>query len=158
MMRRLLSTLAVSVPLFLMAAVSLPTQASAYVSPGCRTSFMGLPTWYKYLDVGPEGNDPCAIQGPRQTIYDSRGNIASNLDVPAIAGRVALAVVEILLRVAVFAAMAFVLYGGFRYITSQGEPDATKSARQTIQNALIGMVIALLASAIVAFIARELTS
>ncbi len=158
MLRRILLTVLVSLSMSLTVMISLPVTTHALVSPSCRTSFMGLPTWYKYLDVGPQGADRCAITGPRQYIVDSRGNTVSNLDVPTIAGRVALAVVEIMLRVAVIAAMAYVLYGGFRYITSQGEPDATKSARHTIQNALVGMIIALLASAIVAFIAKELTS
>ena len=46
-------------------------------------------------------------------------------------------------------AVAFVIYGGFKYVTSQGEPEAYKSAQQTIINALIGIALAVLAVTIV---------
>jgi len=112
--------------------------------------FLGFPTWYKYLDVGPSDGDPCAVQLPK----DSQGNA----DWSKAAPRIGLAIIDILLRLATLAALGFVIYGGFRYITSQGEPDATASARQTILNAVIGLIIALLSSGIVAFVARTLTS
>ena len=53
--------------------------------------------------------------------------------------------------------MVFVMVGGARYITSQGEPENIKAAQQTILNAIIGGIIALLASGIVAFIGRTIT-
>lgn len=68
---------------------------------------------------------------------------------------VILAAIEILLRVAGLVAVVFVIYGGFRYITSQGEPENTKAALNTIINALIGVAIAVVASAAVAFIASH---
>jgi hypothetical protein len=113
--------------------------------------FLGFPTWYKYLDIGPENGDPCAIIGPTK-------DGETGLDWEMASGRVALAVIEIMLRIATLVAIAFVIIGGIRYITSQGEPDNAKSARQTITNALIGLVISLLAAAIVAFVANRLTS
>lgn len=129
-----------------------PTKALAEVAAGCdgSSSFLGFPTWYKYLDVREENGDPCAIQLPK----DSQGNA----DWSKAAPRIGLAIIDILLRLATLAALGFVIYGGFRYITSQGEPDATASARQTILNAVIGLIIALLSSGIVAFVARTLTS
>ena len=117
---------------------------------GCEDSasfFLGLPTWYKYLEL--DGN--CEIAGPFKSGTDE-------LDWQKAGGLVALAIVEILTRLAAIVAVGYVIYGGFRYITSQGEPDNTKSARQTIQNGLIGLVIALIATASVAFIAKILTS
>lgn len=97
-----------------------------------------LPTWYKYLDTTqtPTG---CSI----------------NMDFPADVGKILLAVVEILLRVGGIVAVFFVIYGGFRYITSQGEPENTKSARQTITNALIGVVITTIATVAVSFIGSQ---
>ena len=129
-----------------------PTKARAEVAAGCDGSskFLGFPTWYKYLDVGEENGDPCAIQLPKDT--------EGNADWSRAAPRIGLAIIDILLRLATLAALGFVIYGGFRYITSQGEPDATASARQTILNAVIGLIIALLSSGIVAFVARTLTS
>lgn len=145
-----------------------PASASAAVAAGCDGSrnFLIFPTWYKYLDIGPDGNDPCAIIGPvapaldeeGNPAFDDEGNPATEFDWEAGASRVGIAIVEILLRIATLAALGFVIYGGFRYITSQGEPDGTKSAKQTILNALIGLVISLLATGIVAFIANELVA
>jgi hypothetical protein len=55
-------------------------------------------------------------------------------------------------------AVAFVIYGGFQYINSRGEPDRAASGRKTIINALIGLVLAMIAVAIVSFIGRSLGS
>lgn len=113
----------------------------------CSTSFLGLPTWYKYLEL----DGSCEVTGPTDSV-------TGDLLWPKVVGYIGVAVLEVLLRLAALVSIGFVMYGGFRYITSQGEPDSTKSARQTIQNALIGLVISLIATAIVAFIANELTN
>ena len=63
------------------------------------------------------------------------------------------AVIDILLRIAALVAVGFIVVGGVSYVTSQGEPDRTKTALRTIINALIGLAIAIAATAIVTFIA-----
>jgi hypothetical protein len=100
-----------------------------------------LPTWYKYLD-GVQENGACSVV----------------FVFPDDLGKVAVALVEMLLRLAGAIAVGFVIYGGFRYILSQGSPDGTKAARETIINAMIGLIIAIIASTLVAFVARVLTS
>lgn len=65
---------------------------------------------------------------------------------------VGLGVIDILIRVAALVALFFVLYGGIKYITSQGSPEGTKAAKDTLQNALLGLIIAITAAALVAFI------
>ncbi len=45
--------------------------------------------------------------------------------------------------------LAFVLYGGFQFITGAGAPEKMVSARKTIMNASIGTVIVLSSSAII---------
>ncbi|MBA3758810.1 hypothetical protein H0X10_04260 [Candidatus Saccharibacteria bacterium] len=122
------------------------------------SSFLGLPTWYKYLDIGPQGGDDCAVTGPTEPTGCSLvDDDTCKLDSQAVVGRVSLAIIEILLRIAALVSVAFVIKGGFNYITSQGEPENTKSARQTITNSLIGLVISLVATGAVAFIANTLT-
>ncbi|MDO4889144.1 MAG: pilin [Candidatus Saccharibacteria bacterium] len=49
-------------------------------------------------------------------------------------------------------AVIMVIIGGFTYMTSQGDPGKTKKARDTILYGIIGLVIALLAFAIVNFV------
>lgn len=49
-----------------------------------------------------------------------------------------------------------VAVGGFHFIMSQGDPQATGRARQTIVYAVIGLIIAISAEAIVAFVLNKL--
>lgn len=112
--------------------------ATAAFCSGTSPSFLSFPTWYKYLNPRFEGGE-CVI----------------DVKFPEDIAKVVLAVVEILLRLGGLVAVGFVVYGGFRYITSQGEPENTKSARQTIQNAIIGVAIATIATVAVAFVGRS---
>ncbi len=98
-----------------------------------------IPPWYKYLG-GEEIAGRCSVV----------------MDFPSDTGKILLAVVEILLRIGGLVAIGFVIYGGFRFILSTGEPDKAKDARQTIINSLIGLVIALLATVIVNLIGNNL--
>lgn len=52
----------------------------------------------------------------------------------------------------------FILIGGFKYITSAGDPSQVASAKNTILYALIGIVISLSAFAIVQLVVGELSS
>ncbi len=103
--------------------------------------FLGFPTWYEFLN-------------PTFT----NGQCELNLVFPDDLPKIGLAILEILLRIGGYAAVAFIVYGGFKYVTSQGEPDATKQARHTIQNALIGLIIALMATALVSYIGTQLST
>jgi len=133
------------------AGIVVPIRANAAVAAGCDKSaaLLGLPAWYKYLDIGPKDGDPCAVIGP----LDSNGKF----DIAIGGARIGLAIVDILLRLAAIIAVIFVLYGGIRYILSQGEPDHTKRARGTVINALIGLVVTMLATAAVNFLGNTLT-
>lgn len=109
-------------------------------------SKFGLPTWYKYL---PGETD---VTGKCVPILNFNENALVSL-----AG-IALAVVEILLWVAGIVAVAYVFYGGFLYMTSQGDPERAKNGKEAVLNALIGVVIAIAATTIVSFIGNRLTS
>jgi hypothetical protein len=50
------------------------------------------------------------------------------------------------------AAVVMIIIGGFRYVTSGGNQESTKSARNTIVYAVIGLVIVALAQVIVHFV------
>lgn len=118
-----------------------------FAADNCKQStFFGFPHWYEYLNVTSsssattDGSTVCMV------------HFVFPHDIPLIA----LAIVDILLRLGALVAVGFVLSGGIKYVTSQGEPDATSSARATITNALIGLVITVLATAIVSFIGNQL--
>ncbi|HSX16748.1 MAG TPA: hypothetical protein VLH86_01465 [Patescibacteria group bacterium] len=105
-------------------------------------SFLGFPTWYKYLSG----------------IETVNGQTSANVCLPKVVQLndiwlIAAALLEILLRIAGLAAISFIIYGGFQYIASRGEPDKTSGALQTIINALVGLTIAIGATVLVTFIA-----
>lgn len=110
--------------------------------------FFGFPTWYKYLGGERTGE---LVDGTRKCevafslMKDDKFNGGDLL-------LVAISIVDMLIRLVALVAVFFVMYGGIRYITSQGSPDGTKAAQGTIMNALIGLAIAITASALVAFI------
>jgi len=123
----------------------IPAPQFAKTAAECNVGgFFGIPTWYKYIK---DFDDNCS---PKVSFL-SGGKFDGTVFT-----QVLLAIVDILIRIGSLVAVAFVLYGGFIYLTSQGEPDGTKRGRTTIMNALIGLVIAIFASAIVAFIGGSL--
>lgn len=144
-------------------AVVLPSKVAAAVDPACDSNmFLGLPAWYKYLDVGTKeiknkdgkliGTDKCAIKGPLEDSQDAN----SKFDWQAALPLIILAGIEILLRLSALIAIGFVVVGGVEFITGQGEPEKAAKARNTIINALIGLVIAVSATALVSFIGRTI--
>lgn len=110
--------------------------------PAACKGFFGIPPWYKYLKL----DDKCQVID-----FNVLGN-GTNSGLLL----VGLAIIDLLLRIAGIVAVAFVLYGGFSYITSQAEPDKIAQAKHTIINALIGLVLAILATSIVVFIGNRL--
>ena len=147
--------LVLSIAMFIGSLTALPARSYAAGPAVCyqKSGFLGFPTWYEYLDVGPKTNeagkviDECAIIGPEES-----GEFSFTKALP----RIGLAITEILLRVAGIVTVAFVMVGGFKYMTSQGEPDGLKKAQGTVINALIGLAISVLAVTIVSFIGGTL--
>lgn len=125
---------------------SVPSPSAATCAQG--RSFMGIKPWYVYLkdDRFDKENQSCAITG----FQVAPENGVSDL-VP-----VTLAVVDGLLRIAGLVAGIFVIVGGVKYITSQGEPGDTAQAKDTIINAVIGLVIVMIAATVVNFIGTNL--
>lgn len=103
--------------------------------PCSGNGFFGLPHWYKYLG----SSDPAKCSPTLTSINDI--------------WLIFLAIIEILLRVAVAVAIAFIIVGGIKFITSRANPDKTSQAKNTVTDALVGLVIAIAAVAIVSFLA-----
>ncbi len=120
------------------------TAADASADPSvCHfkdSSFFNFPHWYKFLDGVVDPNGACVPK------------VGALSDVWLIVA----AIIEILLRIAALLAVAMVLYGGISYIMSQGEPEKTGQAKDTIVNALVGLAIAIMASFIITFIAGSI--
>ena len=116
--------------------VSLATPAPQ-VSAACAERFLGIPTWYR--DVV---DSNCNVEMPNGTSAELGGFI----------WKIVLNIIEMVLVIVVYVAVAFILYGGFLFISGGGNPSQIEKARKSILNAVIGLVIALAAIAIVNFI------
>jgi hypothetical protein len=114
------------------------------------TSLLGLPTWYKYLPIDEQ---TCEVTTVKAGDRDGK----QVTDIGATGGRILLAVTEVLLRLAGLAAVGFVIWGGVQYTISQGAPDKTAKAKDTILNAVIGLAIVILAVVIVNFVSTLLS-
>lgn len=127
-----------------------------------KPTFFGLKPWYGYLTLKevttkyPDGTTGkiCQIQ--------NLTNAKGLADFEHVFGGhsplllIGLAILDDLIRIAAMVAVGFVIYGGIQYVTSQGAPDQTKKAQQTIINALIGLVVAILAASIVSFLGNRI--
>jgi len=113
----------------------------APVAHACPSdTLLGIPAWYKGLQ-GPN----CDVSPPSSKANpDTDGSKLRNFII-----KIALNVIQAALVIVGYIAAFFVIKGGFLYIMSQGEPSGIESAKKTIANALIGLIIALLSAAIV---------
>lgn len=162
MFKKLVATLIIMTSIMATGVVSFPGHASATIDAGCKTGSVfgsAFPTWYEYLDIGKVEKvderthdvvttDKCGIKGP----LDSNNQV----DWGKASGKIGLAVVDILLRIAGLVSVVFVIFGGIKLTISEGEPEKFKQAKETVFNALIGLVIVLSATAAVNFVGNTL--
>ena len=142
------------------AAALLAPLTTFAATPGiCKTpGFLNFPTWSKYLELNTMAADGKA-PGPGRP--PSCNPVVNGLNDFWLIG---LAAIEILLRVAILVAIIYVLIGGFKYITARGDtgsqtsPNKINQARTTILDALIGLVIAIIATAGISYIAGKFTA
>lgn len=112
---------------FAFTAPAAPVGASSH----CDYTVLTFPTWHNGLT-----NRDCEVE------FDELNDL----------WRIALNIVEILIQLAGYAAVVLIVWGGIKFVLSQGSPDKISDARTTIMNAVIGLVVALAAVAIVRFV------
>lgn len=125
-----------------------------FFAAGCNANatFFGIPPWYKYLIIGGRmetNSDP--VNGIVSCDFKDGIQWAGG-DFPLIA----MGILDICIRISALVAVGFIIYGGISYITSEGSPDQTKNAQTTIVNALIGLVIAIIATPVVSYIGQRI--
>lgn len=101
----------------------------------CSYSFLGLKPWYAGLTM----DNNCNIKTPSgdetamaKFVWTIVGNVA--YDISLVVGLVA---------------TGFIIFGGYLFITSEGDPNKAAKAKKTISSAVIGLVIAVLAAVII---------
>ena len=115
-------------------AAFIPQTAGAACKEG---RLLTMPTWYRGLTETKDGE--CHIKPPGKT----QESLARFI------WRIGLNVVEIMLHIVGYAAVGYMIFGGFKYLTSTGQPDKISGAKRTIMNAAIGLIISIFAIAIV---------
>jgi Type IV secretion system pilin len=114
---------------------TIPTSSA---SAACG-QFLTFPAWYRGLSK----NDCNEMMSPNEV-----GGISTYI------WTIVLNIIEIAVQVVGYLAIFYIIYGGFRYITSAGAPEAHAAAMKSILNAVIGLAIAISAIAIVRLMAR----
>lgn len=88
---------------------------------------------------GLQGGVECAGDGQKVTNLFGNGGIFNTI-------------VNVLLFIIGAVSVVMIIYGGVRYVTSAGEAKSVESAKNTIMYAIIGLIISILAYAIVNFV------
>lgn len=148
MMKRFVATLSV-IAITFMASLSLvpATTVSAAVGKPCPNQNVFLPSWYDNMCVSETNPN---IVSPNESGSDNAGTTGNNIG--AWLAQIAINLVTLLLTIVGYVSLAYVIYGGFKYMTSGDNSSGTQAARKTITNALIGLVISIMAVAIVKFV------
>lgn len=147
MIRKLLSALLITTSLAGVVAVAVPTPASA----ACGR-LLTFPAWYKGLTVD---ENSCELKPV--------GEQADQVPFRTFVTIVIMNIAEMILQLVGYAAVVMLIIGGFKYITSSGDSNNMSSAKKTILNSTIGLVISVFSVAIVnivsgAFVATSDTS
>lgn len=127
---QLLTAFIITISAASLLSVAVPQNASA----ACNERLLTFPTWYNGLV---DGN--CEIKKPAK----------SDNGLSKFIWKIVLNIIDMLMQLVGYAAVVFLIIGGFRYITATGESAKMSAAKTTIMNAVIGLAIALASVAIV---------
>jgi hypothetical protein len=114
-------------------AAPAPLTTMAACSTGGVADFLGLKSWDACLDHSASG--------------------APEIKSLSQIWLIILPLLEDAIKVAGYTAAGFVVWGGVKYLKSQGDPGQINEGRQVIYNALFGLLLAMISVAIVNFIA-----
>lgn len=132
-------------------AVMTPSVANAAGSTtSCNSGFLGFPAWYRGLtnqDQGVSGSNPCDI------VDTSKMSGANDQDkLSKFIWTIVLNCIQIVIQMVMYITLIFVIIGGFKFLTSNGDAQQAANARKTIMTALIGLVMTIISVAAVNFI------
>ncbi len=99
-----------------------------------------------------------AAQSPVDNIQKGVGDVGGDGDTGMSLEEGIKNIVNVLLFVLGAIAVIMIIIGGIRYATSNGDANATKGAKDTVLYAVVGLVVAILAYAIVNFVLEAFSS
>jgi hypothetical protein len=130
--------------------VGILPKVSALTCTAGQPKLLGIvPPWHEYLGdaYGSVASNNKFV--PAETCGIVKGEVTDH------AVKIGLAIIDMLLRAGALVAVAFVMMGGYKYMSSQGEPKNIEGAMATIINAAIGLGIVVTAIALVSFIGNR---
>jgi len=107
--------------------------------------FLTFPAWYRGI-VKPNG-ESCDITAP-----DGKDGVSKLI------WTVALNVVEIIIQLVAYISVGYILWGGYTYIRTISNSSNIARGREMIQNAVIGLIISLLAVILVSFVVGRISA
>lgn len=122
-----------------MVSAQSPTTSTAS-DPCAAGSIVAFPRWYD--GICKVSNGTATVKSPNEV-----GGIPKFLTI------IAMNIVTIMLMIVGYVSLAFVIWGGFKYMYSGYNASGIASARKTILNAVIGLVLSIMSVAIVKVIA-----
>lgn len=143
--KRLMTTIAVGVFVAVASVIPAatlvqPVSAAKASSGGCASSgFLGFPAWYRGLT-----NADCSMKSPN----DVKGGEGSP-GLGVYIWTIALNIIQMVIVLIAYIAAFYIIYGGFQFVVGGSNAATVEKARKTIQNAIIGLIIALVAIALV---------
>jgi hypothetical protein len=90
---------------------------------------------------GPAAGSPLC-QGEDTPVYGEQGVLTR--------------VAQLIIQIVGAASIIMITVGGFKYVTSNGDPNKIASAKSTVIYALIGLVVAVLSQAIILVVLRRI--
>lgn len=106
------------------------------VAAACDGHFLTFPAWYNGIT-----DSTC-----------TPNTSATGGDLTKFIWKIALNIVNIMLQLVGYLCIGYMIYGGWKYLTSAGESDRITSGRKLIMYAAIGLVLSFFAVAIVSLI------
>ena len=141
-MMKKITTILLTMAFFVTGLMLSPEQVAAApiresVDNSCAKGILGFRPWYQGIVTKKEGK--CVVGTPK----DSENGMATFV------WSIVLNVLIDLFSATGYVAVIFIIYGGVKYIMSQGDPGNVAKAKQILTSAAIGVGIALLASVVV---------
>jgi Type IV secretion system pilin len=106
------------------------------------------------VDVLPVCNEPKAAA--QSSVCKDASQTSQNRNPFFGKGGIGSTYISILALVISIASVAMIMFGGFKFITSGGDPQATAAAQKTVYYAIGGLVVAAFAQTMVSFVLSKL--
>jgi len=141
-MRRVFLTLVLVLTSGFVFSTAISPAAYAEVDASCDAYVFAMPAWYNGMMTRGSSGD-CEFEGLKSTSEPDK------IDFSRTGFKIGANVVRCLLIASMYVAIFFLIKGGIAYMYSTGSPEGVSGAKKTVQNALIGFVIAMLAVQVV---------